>query len=125
MNQFLRVLVVLLGILFVVMGLRWIIDPAGAAAFGGMPLLEGVGRSTQIGDSAGLFLSMGIMILLGVFTAQRSWFYPPLMVLVLVAIFRVLAWVFQGAALAPDMIAVEVIFAALLLFALSRLPREG
>lgn len=31
MNKLLRVLVTLPGILFVVMGLRWITDPAGAA----------------------------------------------------------------------------------------------
>jgi hypothetical protein len=123
MNKLLRLLVALPGILFVVMGLRWITDPAGAAAFGGMPLLEGVARSSQIGDLGALFLSMGMMIFLAVITLKRSWFYAPVMVLLTVAVFRLVAWLFHGAALAPDAIAVEVIVASLLLFASSRLPQ--
>ena len=123
MNKLLRVLVVLPAILFVVTGLRWITDPAGAAATLGMPLLEGVGRSSQIGDVGALFLGMGIMIMIALITAKRSWFFAAALLLALVAILRVLAWLFHGAALAPQMIAVEVIVACLLLFTSSRLAR--
>ena len=38
MNKVLRVIVALPGILFVVTGLRWLVDPASAAAKFGMPL---------------------------------------------------------------------------------------
>lgn len=124
MNKILRVLVALPAILFVVIGLRWIIDPAGAAAELGMTLLQGLGRSSQIGDVGAFFLSCGIMILLALVTGKRSWFQAPALMLSLVAVYRILAWLLHDAALAPDMIAVEVIVASLLLFASARLQRE-
>ena len=120
-NKILRVVTVLPGILFVVIGVVWIIDPASAAAGVGMPLLEGVGRSTQIGDLGSFFLTMGLLILVGVTTLERAWFYPPMMLLGLAAMFRLVAWLVHGAALAGSMIAVEIIVTALLYVATIRL----
>ena len=120
-NKILRVVTVLPGILFVVIGVGWIIDPASAAAGVGMPLLEGVGRSTQIGDLGSFFLTMGLLILVGVTTLERAWFYPPMMLLGLAAIFRIVAWLVHGAALAGSMIAVEIIVTALLYVSTIRL----
>ena len=120
-NKILRVVTVLPGILFVVIGVVWIIDPASAAAGVGMPLLEGVGRSTQIGDLGSFFLAMGLLILVGVTTLDRAWFYPPMMLLGLAAIFRIVAWLVHGAALAGSMIAVEIIVTALLYVSTIRL----
>ena len=120
-NKILRVVTVLPGILFVVIGVGWIIDPASAAAGVGMPLLEGVGRSTQIGDLGSFFLTMGLLILVGVTTLERVWFYPPMMLLGLAAIFRIVAWLVHGAALAGSMIAVEIIVTALLYVSTIRL----
>tara|TARA_B110000438_G_scaffold228711_1_gene223332 strand:- start:12 stop:404 length:393 start_codon:yes stop_codon:yes gene_type:complete len=120
-NKILRVVTVLPGILFVVIGVGWIIDPASAAAGVGMPLLEGVGRSTQIGDLGSFFLAMGLLILVGVTTLERVWFYPPMMLLGLAAIFRIVAWLVHGAALAGSMIAVEIIVTALLYVSTIRL----
>ncbi len=120
-NKILRVVTVLPGILFVVIGVGWIIDPASAAAGVGMPLLEGVGRSTQIGDLGAFFLTMGLLILVGVTTLKRVWFYPPMMLLGLAATFRIVAWLVHGAALAGSMIAVEVIVTTLLFVSTIRL----
>ena len=120
-NKILRVVTVLPGILFVVIGVGWIIDPASAAAGVGMPLLEGVGRSTQIGDLGSFFLTMGLLILVGVTTLERAWFYPPMMLLGLAAMFRLVAWLVHGAALAGSMIAVEIIVTALLYVSTIRL----
>ncbi len=111
MNKVLRVIVALPGILFVVTGLRWLVDPSAAAAQFGMPLLDGVGRSSQIGDMSGFFLTLGIVILIALITSKRSWYYPAIMLLVITAIGRVLAWLVHDAALAVDMIAPEVIIA--------------
>jgi hypothetical protein len=123
MKTLLRVLVALPAILFVVMGLRWITDPAGAAGMVGMTLLEGVGRSSQIADLGAFFLVMGMMMLLALITARRSWFYAPVMLLAVAALLRVLAWLLHGAPLTLDMIFVEVAVAAVLLFASSRLAQ--
>ena len=113
-NKILRVVTALPGILFVVIGVGWIIDPASAAAGVGMPLLDGVGRSSQIGDMGAFFLTMGLLILVGVTTLKRVWFYPPMMLLGLAASLRIIAWLVHGAALAGSMIAVEIIVTALL-----------
>ncbi|MEZ7942934.1 MAG: hypothetical protein QMC41_06365 [Halioglobus sp.] len=124
MNSLLRALVALPAIGFLVIGLRWAIDPSSAASDLGMTLLSGVGRSSQIGDVGALFLSMGSMILIALTTGQRSWFYAPALMLSLIAVLRILAWLLHGAALTLDMIILEVIVASLLLLASSRLSRE-
>ena len=125
MNKILRVIVALPGILFVVTGLRWLVDPSAAAAQFGMPLLDGVGRSSQIGDMSGFFLTLGIIILIALITSKRSWYYPAIILLVITAIGRVLAWLLHDAALAVDMIAPEVIIACLLLFASRKLADQA
>ena len=123
MKTVLRILVALPAVLFIVMGLRWIADPTGAATGLGMTLLEGVGRSSQIGDLGAFFLAMGIMMLLALITARRTWFYAPALMLALVAVLRILAWLLHGAALALDAIVVEVVVATVLLLASSRLSQ--
>lgn len=124
MTFFVRLLVTLPALLFVVMGLRWAVDPDSAATALGMTLMSGVGRSSQIGDVGGLFLSMGMMMLIGLVSAQRSWFYAPALMLSLVAVLRVLAWLVHDAALALDMIVVEVVVAAVLVIAATVLGRD-
>jgi hypothetical protein len=124
MKAVLRVLVTLTAVLFVVLGLRWAVDPGAAAATLGMPLLDGVGRATQIGDIGGLFLTLGIMMLLALVTARRTWFYAPALLLLLIALLRLLAWLLHGAALTPDAMAVELVVAGILLFAAPRLAQD-
>jgi uncharacterized membrane protein len=124
MNKVLRLVVALPGIFFVVTGLRWVVAPAGVAPEFGMPVLEGVGLSTQIGDLGAFFIALGLFILIGLVTQKRSWFYASAMLLGFAAVFRVLAWLFHGASFTPDMIAVELAITGLLLFAASRLPTE-
>lgn len=124
MNKVLKLLVILPAILFVVTGLRWIVDPSGAAAQFGMPLLEGLGRSSQIGDMAGFFLTLGMTMLIAVIAGRRLWYYPPVMLLAITALGRILAWLLHDAALAVDMIIPEIVVAALLLFASRRLPER-
>lgn len=125
MKLLLRVLVTLPAILFIVTGLRWAIDPGGAAAALGMTLLDGIGRSSQIGDVGAMFLSMGTMMLIALITAKRTWFYAPALLLSLIAVYRVLAWLVHDAALAMDMIVVELVVAVILLIAASKLsPKE-
>jgi hypothetical protein len=42
-----------------------------------MPLLEGAGLSTQIGDLGSFFITVGAMTLIGAITTTRHWFYAP------------------------------------------------
>ncbi|MCB1855746.1 MAG: hypothetical protein KDI05_12755 [Halieaceae bacterium] len=124
MNTVLKVLVVLAGLFFVVMGLRWAVDPAGAAATLGMPLLEGAARSSQMADIGVFFLAGGLFIFTAVITARRSWYHVPALIMFGAAIYRLIAWLFHDAAFVVDGIAVEVIVGSLLLFAGARLARD-
>jgi hypothetical protein len=121
MNKLLKVLVVLPAILFIFIGLRWAVDPAGAGAALGMSLLSGVGLSSQIGDTGVFFLTMGMLMLTAVITGERRWFHVPALMLFGVAVFRTVAWLFHDAAFAVQSIAVEIVVGSLLLFAASRL----
>ncbi|AQA19287.1 hypothetical protein BST95_14575 [Halioglobus japonicus] len=123
MNRVLSVLVLLPAILFIVMGVRWLVAPAGIAPEFGLELATGLGLSSQVGDMSGFFLTLGICMLAGLVTGRRTWFYPAALLLFLTAIGRVVAWLFHDAALAPQ-IGVELVVTVILLLASQRLARE-
>ena len=123
-NKFLSALVVLPAVLFVVTGVRWLVDPAGVAPTLGLALDQGLGLSSQVGDLSSFFLTLGICILAAVVTGRRTWYYPPILLLSLAAIGRLVAWLVHDAALAPQ-IGLELVIAVLLLVASRRLPREA
>ena len=124
MNKILSVLVFLPAVLFVVTGLRWLVDPAGVAPEFGLVLGEGLGLSSQVGDMSGFFLTLGICMLVALVTGRRAWYYPPALLLLLTAIGRVIAWLLHDAALAPQ-IGVEILVTVILLVASRRLAREA
>lgn len=124
MNKILKVVVALTAVLFASIGLRWLVAPEGVAAEAGMTLMEGLGLSSQIGDLGAFFLSLAIFILLALTTGRRTWYCPPIILLGLTAIMRTMAWIFHGASLAVDMIAVEVIVCAILYIGSLRLADE-
>ena len=113
------------GVLFIVTGLRWLLAPVGVAPEFGLVLSSGVGLSSQIGDMSAFFLTLGVCILMGLTTQRTIWYYPPVILLSLTAIGRVLAWLIHDATLATDLIAPEVIVALILLIASRRLPAQG
>ena len=125
MSIALRAIVLLCGVLFIVTGLRWLLAPAGVAPEFGLVLSSGIGLSSQIGDMSAFFLTLGVCILMGLTTQRTIWYYPPIILLSLTAIGRVLAWLLHDAALATDLIAPEVIIALILLIASRRLATQG
>ena len=124
MNKILKLVVALLALVFASIGLRWLVAPEGVAAEFGMTLMEGLGLSSQIGDLGAFFLSLAIFILLALTTDRRSWYYPPIILLGLTAIMRTMAWMFHGASLAVDMIAIEIIACVILYLGSVRLADE-
>ena len=60
-----RIVAALPGLVMLLLGVGWVTDPAGAAEGLGMPLLEGAGRSTQIGDFGSFFLAGFVMVVMG------------------------------------------------------------
>ena len=124
-NVALRAIVLLCGVLFIVTGLRWLLAPAGVAPEFGLVLSSGIGLSSQIGDMSAFFLTLGVCILMGLITQRAIWYYPPIILLSLTAVGRLLAWLLHDAALAMNLIAPEVIVALILLIASRRLPAQG
>lgn len=125
MNVALKAVVLLCGVLFIVTGLRWLLAPAGVAPEFGLALSTGVGLSSQIGDMSAFFLTLGASILMGLTTGRAIWYYPPMILLSLTAVGRILAWLLHDAALATGLIAPEVIVALILLIASRRLATQG
>ena len=124
-NTAIKLLVLLFGILFLVTGLRWLLAPAGIAPDFGLALGSGIGLSSQVGDMSAFFLTLGVCMLMGLTTQRSVWYYPPIMLLSLTAVGRVLAWLIHDAALATQLIAPEVIVSLVLLFASRRLPSRA
>lgn len=123
-KKFLRIFLCLPAIGFLVTGLRFAVAPAGAVKGLAMPLLDGAARSSQIGDVGALFLGMGLMILTALVTLERIWFLAPAILLFLVAVLRILAWLFHGAELMMPMIVPELVIGGLLLLASTQLTRS-
>ena len=124
MKNVLRIVVGLIGILFFLNGLQWIISPANVAESLGMPLLEGVGLSTQIGDLGSFFITVGAMTLIGAITTTRHWFYAPSMLLLVAALYRTLSTLLYGAPFVMSAILVEVVVGLFLIFVSSKIAME-
>lgn len=124
MNKVLKLLVLLPAILFLVTGIRWLVAPAAIAPNFGLTLADGIGLSSQIGNMAGFFLTLGSCMLIALINERRSWYYPPMMLLAITALGRILAWLLHDATLAGSQIMIEVVVAFILLLASRRLPQE-
>ena len=124
MKNVLRIVAGLVGILFFLNGLQWIISPANVAESLGMPLLEGVGLSTQIGDLGSFFITVGVMTLIGAISTTRHWFYAPSMLLLVAALYRTLSTLLYGAPFVMSAIVVEVVVGLFLIFVGSKISME-
>ena len=124
MKNVLRIVAGLVGVLFFLNGIQWIISPANVAESLGMPLLEGVGLSTQIGDLGSFFITVGAMTLIGAITTTRHWFYAPSMLLLVAAVYRTLSTLLYGAPFVMSAIVVEVVVGLFLIFVSSKIAME-
>lgn len=120
---FLKILVLLPAILFVYMGVSWLVSPGEVAATAGFALSQGLGLSSQIGDMTGFFLTLGSCMLIALISGRHYWYYPPMMLLGITAIGRLVAWLVHDAAFAGMLIGVEVTVFLILLLASRRLPQ--
>ena len=104
-------------VIFLVMGLRWLVNPAGIAPEFGVLLASGLGLSAQVGLFSAFFLALGLSILIGLVTERRVWFYAPAGLLLLTAMARSLAYLVHNAAFAGSNIGTELLVAGILLLA--------
>ena len=110
-----RMLAVLVALFMGMLAVGWLLDPASAATNLGMPLLDGIGRSTQVGDFTALFVSGVVLPLLGAIRQETPWLYSTALLLGTAALFRTTAWAFHGADLAITSIAAELVMTGLLI----------
>jgi hypothetical protein len=89
-----------------------------------MPLLDGIGRSTQIGDFASFFLVGGSTMVLGARPGHAALLFVPAGMLACAALVRTIAWMVHGAAFAGAFIGVEV-FGALVVGTVARGSRHA
>jgi hypothetical protein len=115
MSPALRIVIIVIGALFTLQGVGWLVVPTRAAAGLGMPLLDGLGRSTQAGDFAAFFLVLGVSILAGAAPGHARRLFFPAALLGTAALCRTIAWAVHGAAFAGTFITVEIVTTVLLL----------
>ncbi len=125
MERAIQIFVALPGVLMGIQAIGWLVDPKGAAEGLGMPLLDGVARSTQIGDMTAFFAGLCIMVLLGAIRKNATWLAAAAIVLGGAAIFRTTAWMLHGADLAPQFIVPELVLTAVLSFGVYRFSRKA
>ena len=123
MHARLRNVILVMGVVFALQGVGWLVVPETAAAGLGMPLLEGLGRSTQVGDFAAFFLTLGFGMLAGIRAGNARMLLFPAGMLAAAALCRSLAWAIHGAAFATTFIPVEVASSLLLLVAARQAER--
>lgn len=114
----------LFGLLFLAIGVMWLVAPAGAAGALGATLLEGTGLATQIGDSASFFVCSGLFMLYGAYARNASYLMAGALLIGLVAPARLIAWQVHGAALTLQPIVAELITFAVV-FAAARALRRS
>nr|MCS5549074.1 hypothetical protein [SAR86 cluster bacterium] len=103
----------------------WIMDPATAAAGLAMPLLEGMGGNTQIGDFTSFFFTAGVFACIGAYRSEPAWLYASISLLGSAAVFRSLAVVAHGSVPLTQAIVFEIIMTAVLVLCVYLMKRES
>ena len=116
-----RILAGVLGSFFLLQGFDWLRAPVGAAEGLGMPLLDDIGRSTQIGDISAFFLCLGGFALYGAYRIQPAWIRASGFLVGLAAVTRTIAWGVHDAAFPVAFIGVEIVASSLLFLAAWRM----
>ncbi len=120
MPSALRAFVGLVGALFLLSGLNWIVDPGAAASGLGVDLPAGLARSTIVGDLGAFFLAASTFVLLGAVRQEAHWLRAAALLFGLAAFMRTLAWALHGADFAATFILVEIVVAVFLSYAAGR-----
>ena len=109
MVTILRTLTALSGLGLLVFGLGWWVHPGAAADMLGATLLDGTGRTTQIGDSGAFFIGAGSMLLWGALRKVPTLLIAGGGLVGLVIPGRVLSASIHGGSQTPDEIMAECV----------------
>lgn len=115
------VFLVIPAIFYLYVGFLWLVSPESAASMLLMPLLSGAGLSTQMGDVGGLFMALGLVVMMAIATRRGAFLLPVAVVMGTAATYRLLAFMLYQANLLPHFIALEVVLAVWFAIASRRL----
>ena len=125
MLTLLRTLTTLSGLGLLLVGIIWWLQPATAAEILGASLLDGTGRSTQIGDSGAFFIGSGGLLALGAIRNHAALVISGGLLVGLVIPGRVLSVTTHGGAWTPDEITGEFIVSIVALLTAAAVRRHN
>ena len=125
MLTLLRIMTTLSGLGLLLIGVMWWLQPATAAEMLGASLLDGTGRSTQIGDSGAFFIGAGALLALGPIRNHAALVLTGGLLVGLVIPGRVLSATTHGGAWTPDEIAGECIILIIALLTAAAIRRQS
>lgn len=114
-DKFIKFLVLVPGLIMLSNAVMFVLSPADVAGDLGMPLLEGIGLSTQLADLGAFFTFSALLIFYGVIYSKGEYLRITALLLGLTAILRVIAWGVNGAAFATELIVAEIVLVIWLL----------
>lgn len=109
--HFIRVFAALPGLVLLIDAVGFVTMPRQTAASLGMPLLDGIGLSTQLGDFTAFFTAGAGFVLYGAWRMSPALLQAAGWLLALAAIGRIIAWGAHGAPLAIQLITIECLIA--------------
>ena len=118
-----RILSGIIGLFMLYTCVGWLVNPANAAAGLAMPLLEGMGGNTQIGDFTSFFFTAGLFACIGAYRAEHIWLYPTISLIGSAAFFRSYAVVAHGSDPLVSTIIIEIIMSVILILCVVLMKR--
>ena len=127
MDLLLRVLIGAIALLFLVMGLGYMFDPAANAPDLSVTPIGEHGLNTLRGDLGGLFIASTVLLVLGLLQRKVEWFLSVAVFMGVIATGRVIGFVLDGnpAELALIAFAFEILIASVLVLASYRQRRAS
>ena len=125
MITLLRTLTGISGLGLLVFGLGWWVHPAAAAEMLGATLLDGTGRTAQIGDSGAFFVGAGTMLLWGALRKVPTLLLAGGGLIGLVVPGRLLSASIHGGSQTPDEIIAECILLLLAVITAAAVSRSN
>ena len=120
-----RILSGIVGLFMLWTCLGWLMDPSTAAAGLAMPLIEGLGGNTQIGDFTSFFFTAGVFACIGAYRSEHVWLYATISLLGSAAIFRSLAVVTHGSDPLSMAIGFEIVMSAVLILCVYLMKKKS
>ena len=117
----------LIALLFLFMGFNFLFDPVAGAQQMSVEPVGTHGLNTLRGDFGGLFLTCGVLLIIGIVRTEGQWFIAVAVAMGLIALGRVVGFVLDGSPSEATLTAfgVEVVIAVALVFANSRLGPQA